>query len=71
MRRTRLITVCSSCLRASCWHGLFYCDDYQTAGTVQKTSRELRKMDREHPDYYSRKEVERVCGGTDYVENRP
>jgi hypothetical protein len=67
MRRQRLITVCDACLKASCWHMVFPCGDYQTAGTTQKTARELRKLDLEHPDYYSRKEVERVCGGTEYV----
>ena len=68
-RRERLITVCDACLRACCWHGIFFCDDYLTAGTTQKTARELRKLGLEHPDYYSRKEVERVCGGTDWVED--
>ena len=67
-RRERLITVCDACLCASCWHGIFFCQDYQTAGTVQKTSRELRKLDREHPSYYSRAEVERHAGGTDWRE---
>ena len=69
-RRTRLITVCDACLKASCWHGVFPCGDFQDAGTVQKTARELRALDRENPNYYSRREVERVCGGTDYVEGR-
>lgn len=67
-RRERLITVCDACLRASCWHMTFPCQDYQTAGTMKKTARELRKLDLEHPDYYSRKEVERVCGGTEWRE---
>ena len=35
--RTQKITVCASCLRASCWQGEFYCDDYKSAGTVEKT----------------------------------
>lgn len=48
----RLVTVCSSCLQASCWQGLFYCDKYQTAGTVEKTVEELRKLGREHPSYW-------------------
>lgn len=66
-RRTRLITVCDKCLRASCWHMTFPCQDYQTAGITEKTSRELRKLDLEHPDYYSRKEVERVCGDSKWI----
>jgi hypothetical protein len=43
------------------------CDAAGTAGTVQKTAAELRKLAVEHPDYYSRKNVERVCGATDWA----
>lgn len=68
-RRERLITVCDACLRACCWHGIFMCDDSRDAGLVQKTASELRKLNREHPSYYSRREVEKHCGGTDYVED--
>lgn len=46
------VTVCSACLRASCWQGIFYCDDYQIAGTVDKTVSELAELDREHPSYW-------------------
>lgn len=48
----RTVKVCASCLRASCWQDLFVCDDYRTAGTVDKTVWELRKLDREHPNYW-------------------
>lgn len=48
----RLVTVCDACLQASCWQGLFYCDAYKTAGTVDKPIRELRSLNREHPDYW-------------------
>lgn len=64
--RVRLITVCASCLRTSCWHGEFMCDASSEAGTVQKTSRELRKLDREHSDHFSRRTVERVCGASEF-----
>jgi hypothetical protein len=50
--RSELITVCDKCLQASCWQGVFYCDDYKTAGTVQKTRRELLELNREHPSYW-------------------
>jgi hypothetical protein len=33
----KTIAVCDHCLRASCWLGLFYCEEYQTAGTIEKT----------------------------------
>lgn len=46
------ITVCSECLQASCWQGIFYCDDYKTAGTVTKTRKELAKLGRENSDYW-------------------
>lgn len=35
MKKT--ITVCDKCLCASCWNGIFYCDDYKNAGTIEKT----------------------------------
>jgi hypothetical protein len=46
------ITVCDHCLQASCWQGIFYCDDYKTAGTTQKTRKELAKLFRESSDYW-------------------
>lgn len=49
---TRLVTVCSRCLRASCWQGQFYCDDAKSAGTVEKTVAELEKVGREHASYW-------------------
>ena len=48
------VTVCASCLRASCWHGELYCDDYKSAGTVQKTVGELLELDREHWSYWNK-----------------
>ena len=47
-----LITVCDSCFQASCWQFKFMCDNYQSAGTVQKTRKELRELNREHPSYW-------------------
>lgn len=46
------ITVCDHCLQASCWQGIFYCDEFKTAGTTQKTRRELITLNREHPSYW-------------------
>lgn len=46
------ITVCDKCLRASCWQGLFMCDDARLAGTVQKTLEELKELNLEHPSYW-------------------
>jgi len=58
----RIITVCSACLQASCWQGEFYCDQYKTAGTVEKTVAELTKLNREHPSYWTEERIKKVCG---------
>lgn len=49
---TLLVTVCDKCLQASCWQGVFMCDDSQNAGTVEKTKYELKKLNLEHPSYW-------------------
>lgn len=48
----RMITVCAACLQASCWQGIFYCDEYKTANVVQKTRAELEQLGLEHPSYW-------------------
>lgn len=48
----KVVTVCDRCLRAACWQGHFYCDDYKRAGTTQKTVAELSALKREHPGYW-------------------
>lgn len=48
----RLVTVCSECLKASCWQGHFMCDASRGAGTVDKPISELRTLRLEHPDYW-------------------
>lgn len=49
----RNVTVCAACLRASCWHGVFLCDQSQTASTIRVSRTMLNKLGREHPDNYS------------------
>jgi hypothetical protein len=46
------VTVCDACLRACCWQGEFYCEDYKHAGTVEKTVAELRKLRLENEHYW-------------------
>ncbi len=46
------ITVCSSCLRASCWIGQLMCEKARDAGTKEMTVRELRRLNLEHPSYW-------------------
>lgn len=48
----KLITVCDSCLCASCWQGVFYCDNHKQAGITQLTKAKLRKLNREHSCYW-------------------
>lgn len=48
----RMVTVCDACLKASCWRGIFMCDDSRGAGTTRKSVAELRALGREHPDWY-------------------
>lgn len=48
---SKKITVCSNCLRASCWHGIFFCEKYIESGTVEKTKEELLGLKLEHPSY--------------------
>jgi hypothetical protein len=48
----KTITVCSACLQASCWHGHFYCEEYKTAGTVEKTRKELEALGLENSSYW-------------------
>ena len=51
-RHVSTVTVCDKCLRASCWQGIWMCEESQFAGTVEKTTEELKKLDREHSDYW-------------------
>lgn len=46
------VTVCDKCLQASCWQGIFMCDEARTAGTVVKTVGELRELNLENEDYW-------------------
>lgn len=46
------ITVCAACLRASCWQGKFYCEDYKTADTVEMSPQALQLLGRECSSYW-------------------
>lgn len=69
MPKERLITVCDSCLRASCWHGEFFCEQHKEAGTKKLTESELNTLNLEHPSNYSHEKVLKVCGQTEYAAN--
>lgn len=49
---TKTITVCSSCLQASCWQGIFMCEKAKFSSTIEKTIEELQSLDLEHSDYW-------------------
>jgi hypothetical protein len=48
----RLVTVCDQCFQASCWQGVFMCDDAVNAGTVDLPVLKLREMGLEHSSYW-------------------
>jgi len=54
----RLVTVCSECLMATCWHGIFLCDRSRSANIVKKPIRDLRALNREHESYWSKEHLE-------------
>jgi hypothetical protein len=62
IRSSKLIQVCDKCLTAACWYGEFMCDDARTAGTVAARVGDLRKLNREHPDYWSAKKLTEIYG---------
>lgn len=64
------VTVCDACLTASCWHGEFYCERYRSAGTTTRWASELRELDREHPDHFSREHIGLTTGARPPLEVR-
>lgn len=56
------VTVCDQCLTASCWHGVFMCQESKDAGTKKLLASELLRLGLESPDYFSHETLLRVCG---------
>jgi hypothetical protein len=50
--KERLITVCSACLRASCWQGAHYCEKASNASAVQLPRSKLIALRREHASFW-------------------
>lgn len=48
----RKVTVCSVCLRASCWQGVELCDKARGASTLEYPVRTLRKLAKEPESYW-------------------
>lgn len=50
----RKVTVCDRCLQASCWQGVFMCDDAKAAGTREVSIVQLALLRHEASDYWFR-----------------
>lgn len=48
----RLITVCDKCKMASCWQGIFMCDENRSAGTIELPISELKILKLENSFYW-------------------
>lgn len=59
----RRILVCSTCLKASCWHGEWQCQKSKDASVVWRTEAQLDALGLEHPDNYSPERIHLVNGG--------
>lgn len=46
------ITVCAACECSACWQGIFFCDEFKTAGTKEITVGFARKLNRENPTHW-------------------
>lgn len=64
-----LVTVCSKCRTASCWHGEFMCEQSRDAGTVDVLASVLRSEEREHPDNYSIAKLTAVSGAMRHIDD--
>lgn len=47
------VVVCSECLRASCWQGVFMCEKSRHADVVEKSVSELEELGLEHSDWWN------------------
>lgn len=63
-----LITVCASCLRASCWHGPFRPIGCWPWDSVQMPLLSLRKLAMESPDSWERDSYAKEWRALDGVE---
>lgn len=52
-----MIYVCNKCLTASCWAGIFMCDDARSAGLYRTTRAQAKRFNLEHEDYLNLPEV--------------
>lgn len=62
VRNDKPVMVCAECLTAACWYGQIMCGDARNAGAVVKTAGELRRLGREHEDYWTDAMFARIYG---------
>jgi hypothetical protein len=48
----RQITVCASCLQASCWQGIFMCDEAECSDIIELPISKLIELDLENPRFW-------------------
>lgn len=65
MNEKKLIEVCDACWQASCWHGEFFCQEAETAGTVRLPIGVLRELGLEHEDNWSDTKLTEIYGVSD------
>ena len=51
--KRKYVTICDECLKASCWQGIFMCDNAYTAGTMDLDVEYLKVRALEHPDWWA------------------
>ena len=56
----RKVTVCAACKMATCWQGIFMCQESQHANVIDLPISELKKLDLEHPSYWSVEHLKRL-----------
>jgi hypothetical protein len=58
----KLVPVCDKCHRATCWFGVFMCNESRNAGMELKTIKELTELKLENPSYWSDIYMTITCG---------
>lgn len=65
-----MVVVCDTCYKASCWHGVFMCQDSDISGIVNVPRGLLRALDLEHESYFSDEELLKHTGSLPSGEDK-
>jgi len=71
LRNSKRVLVCDHCLRACCWYGEFMCDDRGGAGLGVLQVETLKRLSREHPEYWTAQYFQKVYGETNPTFSAP